>query len=73
MHSINTNINTDDVVVLSPSGTLCFSLLKQTFETFGIEAAGRSKADKKHDKHGNVDGIKQPENPTNWRELQSLW
>ena len=56
MHSIDTNINTDDVVVLSPSGTLYFSLLKQTFETFGIEASARSKADKKHDKHGNVDG-----------------
>jgi len=54
MHSIDTNINTDDVVVLSPSGTLYFSLLKQTYETFGIEATGRSKADKKHDKHGKT-------------------
>ncbi|KAL9537069.1 hypothetical protein MBANPS3_012113 [Mucor bainieri] len=51
-------IKSDDVVVLSSSGTLYFSLLKQTFETFGIEASGRSKADKKHDKHGNVDELR---------------
>ncbi|KAI8646145.1 ribonuclease P [Parasitella parasitica] len=51
LHSTNTDLNTDDVVVLSPSGQLYFSLTKETFETFGIEALGRSKADIKHGKH----------------------
>jgi hypothetical protein len=54
IHSINTNLNTDDVVVLLPTGQLYLSLLKDTFETFGMEAMGRSKADVKHGKHGNV-------------------
>ncbi|KAI8380537.1 ribonuclease P [Choanephora cucurbitarum] len=51
MHSLNTHLNTDDVVVLYPDGKLCLSLVKQTFETFGIEAMKQTKADQKHDKH----------------------
>ncbi|CEP17497.1 hypothetical protein [Parasitella parasitica] len=51
IHSTNTNLNTDDVVALSPTGQLYFSLIKETFETFGIEALHRSKADIKHGKH----------------------
>lgn len=51
MHTLNTNVNTDDVVVLDPSGKLILSLVKNTFETFGMEALTRTKADKKHDKH----------------------
>ncbi|KAI9478799.1 MAG: ribonuclease P [Benjaminiella poitrasii] len=51
MHSLDTSLNSDDVVVLTPHGELIFSLIKDTFETFGMEALTRSKADIKHDKH----------------------
>ncbi|KAI7906683.1 ribonuclease P [Cokeromyces recurvatus] len=51
MHSLDTNLNSDDVVVLTSQGELIFSLIKNTFETFGIEALTRTKADIKHDKH----------------------
>ncbi|KAI8072184.1 ribonuclease P [Gilbertella persicaria] len=51
MHSLDTRLNTDNVVVLTPDGKLCLSLVKQTYETFGIEAIKRTKADMKHDKH----------------------
>lgn len=51
MHSIETNLNTDNVVVLNPDGKLYLSLVKETYETFGIEALKRTKMDVKHDKH----------------------
>jgi hypothetical protein len=51
MHTLDTNLNTADVVVLGSSGKLILSLVKNTFETFGMEALTRTKADKKHDKH----------------------
>ncbi|KAI8335591.1 ribonuclease P [Blakeslea trispora] len=51
IHSLNTQLNTDDVVVLYPDGKLCLSLVKQTFETFGMEAMKQTKVDVKHDKH----------------------
>lgn len=51
MHSIETNLNTDNVVVLNPDGKLYLSLVKETYETFGIEALKRTKMDTKHDKH----------------------
>jgi hypothetical protein len=52
MHSLETNLNSDNVVVLDPNGKLYLSLVKNTFETFGMEAMKRTKMDIKHDKHG---------------------
>jgi hypothetical protein len=51
IHSIDTNLNTDNVVVLNPDGKLYLSLVKNTYETFGMEAMKRTKTDVKHDKH----------------------
>lgn len=58
MHSIDTNINSDDVVVLNPNGKLYLSLVKNTYETFGMEAMKRTKMDVKHDKHSKSNLIR---------------
>lgn len=54
MHSIDTDLNTDNVVVLNPDGKLYLSLVKDTYETFGMEAVKRTKIDVKHDKHSKI-------------------
>ncbi|KAI8978420.1 ribonuclease P [Pilobolus umbonatus] len=51
MHSIHSDINSDDVIVLYPDGRLYFSLTKDTYEKFGIQGLTRSKDDIKHDKY----------------------
>ncbi|KAI8973617.1 ribonuclease P 40kDa subunit-domain-containing protein [Mycotypha africana] len=51
MHTLDTHLNTDDVVVLTPKGELVFSLTKTTFETFGMPPIKQTKADIKHVKH----------------------
>jgi hypothetical protein len=53
MHTVETCLETDDVLVLEPSGKLYMSFTKETFETFGMTAKSRSKADVRYDKHGN--------------------
>lgn len=60
MHSLDANLNSDDVVVLNPNGKLYLSLVKNTYETFGIEGIKRTKADVKHDKHIIMIDLKSP-------------
>ncbi|GAA5803679.1 hypothetical protein HPULCUR_009162 [Helicostylum pulchrum] len=60
MHSIETNLNSDDVVVLNPDGKLYLSLVKNTYETFGMEGIKRTKMDVKHDKHIIMVDLKSP-------------
>ncbi|MBM6386987.1 MAG: hypothetical protein JSY10_23800 [Paenibacillus sp.] len=60
MHSIETNLNSDDVVVLNPDGKLYLSLVKNTYETFGMEGIKRTKMDVKHDKHIVMIDLKSP-------------
>ncbi|KAI9252657.1 ribonuclease P [Sporodiniella umbellata] len=51
MHSVDTDLNTDNVAVLNGSGVLSLSLTKDTYEKFGIQAEYRSKAATKHNKY----------------------
>lgn len=60
MHSVDANLNSDNVVVLNPNGKLYLSLLKNTYETFGMEGIKRTKADVKHDKHIIMIDFKSP-------------
>ncbi|KAI7892008.1 ribonuclease P [Mucor mucedo] len=60
MHSLDANLNSDNVVVLNPNGKLYLSLLKNTYETFGMEGIKRTKADIKHDKHIIMIDLKSP-------------
>lgn len=60
MHSLDANLNSDNVVVLNPNGKFYLSLVKNTYETFGIEGIKRTKADVKHDKHIIMIDFKSP-------------
>ncbi|CAO3699372.1 unnamed protein product [Rhizopus microsporus] len=51
MHTLNTNLNTDNVIVLDPEGNLSLSLVKDAYEKFGIQVQHRSKASMKHNKY----------------------
>ncbi|KAG1145676.1 hypothetical protein G6F37_005268 [Rhizopus arrhizus] len=51
MHSIDTDLNTDNVIVLDSAGNLSLSLTKDTYEKFGIQVQHRSKASMKHNKY----------------------
>lgn len=57
MHTVETNLNTDNVVVLNSDGELYFSLVKDTFQKFGMVALKQQKEDIKHDKHSNFSSI----------------
>ncbi|KAI8367520.1 ribonuclease P 40kDa subunit-domain-containing protein [Radiomyces spectabilis] len=50
-HSIDTQLDTDDVVVLDLNGNLTFSLLKSTYEELGLEGRKQSRGDVRRQKH----------------------
>lgn len=54
MHSIDTDLNTDNVIVLDSAGNLSLSLTKDTYEKFGIQVQHRSKASMKHNKYSKL-------------------
>lgn len=72
MHSLETNLNSDNVVVLNPDGKLYLSLIKDTYEKFGIEGIKRTKADVKHDKHIVVIDLKGPHFKPNSKQFNRL-
>ncbi|KAI8139413.1 ribonuclease P 40kDa subunit-domain-containing protein [Fennellomyces sp. T-0311] len=52
LHSIDTHLDTDDVVTIDHNGKLVFSLLKSTYESFGIVAEhGQNKQDRLRQKY----------------------
>jgi Trm5-related predicted tRNA methylase len=51
MHTLDTDLNTDNVIVLDPEGNLSLSLVKDAYEKFGIQVQHRSKASMKHNKY----------------------
>ncbi|KAI9021662.1 ribonuclease P 40kDa subunit-domain-containing protein [Phycomyces nitens] len=51
LHSIDTHLDSDDVIVMDLNGTLVMNLTKSTHEIFGIQARKQTRADKKRQRY----------------------
>ncbi|KAL0085893.1 ribonuclease P [Phycomyces blakesleeanus] len=51
LHSVDTHLDSDDVIVLDLNGTLVMNLTKSTHEMFGIQARKQTRADMKRQRY----------------------